>query len=76
MWDSIAAWTNTILEAAILYILVKEYNYDYQKDVEKKQKRTKTTKKTTTQPGGPSTVEETTETVESTGAPHEAVLNK
>lgn len=45
----------------------KEFVYDEQKDLEKKQKRTKTTKKTTTQPSGMSTVEETSEVIEPTG---------
>lgn len=42
----------------------KEYKYDEQKDLEKRQRRTKTTKKTTTQPGGGLTTEETTEVSE------------
>jgi hypothetical protein len=45
----------------------KEYEYDEAKDLEKKQRRTRTSKKTTTQPGGISVVEESTETVEPTG---------
>lgn len=45
----------------------KEYAYDEQKDVEKKQKRTRTTKKTTTQPSGASITEESSEVVEPTG---------
>ena len=45
------------------WILKREYDYDEAKDIEKKQKRTRTTKKTTTQPGGASVTEETTETV-------------
>lgn len=46
---------------------VKEYEYDEQKDIEKKQRRTKTTKKTTTDKAGTITTEESTETVEPTG---------
>lgn len=49
-----------------LYWVRREYQYDENKDLEKKQKRTRTTKKTTTQPSGVSTVEETSETVEPT----------
>lgn len=45
------------------FILKREFDYDANKDLEKKQKRTRTTKKTTTQPTG-TTVEETTETTE------------
>ena len=46
------------------YILKREFDYDFQKDVEKKQRRTKTTKKTTTTPEGSSTIEETSEVSE------------
>lgn len=46
------------------YILKREYDYDEAKDIEKKQKRTRTSKKTTTNPGGSTTTEETTETTE------------
>lgn len=45
----------------------REYEYDEAKDIEKKQRRTKTTKKVTMQPGGVSTTEETTEVTEPTG---------
>lgn len=51
----------TTIGAITLYWIIKEYAYDEQKDIEKKQKRTKTTKKSTTSPSGVSTVEETTE---------------
>ena len=44
--------------------LKREYEYDEQKDIEKKQRKTKTTKKTTTQPGGASITEEQTEVTE------------
>lgn len=57
----------TFFGVASFYILVKEYKYDEAKDIEKKQRRTRTTKKTTTQPSGVSTTEETIETVEPTG---------
>ncbi len=46
------------------YVLRKEYEYDEQKDLAKKQKRTRTTKKTTTDKAGLITTEETNETVE------------
>ena len=46
------------------FILKREFDYDANKDLEKKQRKTKTTKKTTTQPSGLSTTEETTETSE------------
>lgn len=45
------------------WILKREFDYDEQKDLEKKQKRTKTTKKTTTNPTG-TVVEESVETSE------------
>jgi hypothetical protein len=46
------------------WILKREFDYDEQKDLEKRQKRTRTTKKTTTQPNGGLTTEETTEVSE------------
>jgi hypothetical protein len=46
------------------WILKKEFEYDENKDLEKKQRKIRTTKKTTTNPGGTSTTEETTETTE------------
>lgn len=46
------------------YMLRKEYEYDENKDLEKKQRRTRTTKKTTMSKAGESTVEETTEVSE------------
>lgn len=52
------------LEKETLKILIKEYEYDEAKDIEKKQKRTKTTRKVTTRPGGETTTEESTETSE------------
>lgn len=48
-------------------ILTLEYKYDAAKDAAKKQKRTRTTKKTTTAPTGEVVTEEHTETVESKG---------
>ena len=51
---------------ATLYWVKREFDYDRNKDLEKKQRRTKTTKKVTTEPGGVSTTEETTEVTEPT----------
>jgi hypothetical protein len=45
------------------WILKREFDYDEQKDIEKKQKRTRTTKKTTSNPGGVVTTEETSEVI-------------
>jgi archaellum component FlaF (FlaF/FlaG flagellin family) len=59
-WLFTILFIETLAGFCTLYILIKEYNYDANKDLEKKQKRTRTTKKTTTQPTG-TTVEETTE---------------
>lgn len=53
------------------YVLRKEYEYDEQKDLEKKQRRTKTTKKTTSKPGGETVTEEQTETSEPMEDKHE-----
>jgi hypothetical protein len=46
------------------YILRKEYEYDENKDLEKKLKRTKTTKKVTQSKDGTHTTEETSEITE------------
>lgn len=59
------------LSMVMIYWMVREYKYDADKDLAKKQKRTKTTKKTTTQPTGESTVEEQTETIEPIGDSNE-----
>jgi len=67
IWLFYVLLTSVALEAATYWILIKEYRYDEQKDLAKKQRRTKTTKKTTTQPGGASVIEESVETVEPTG---------
>lgn len=64
-WEPV--WLAAILLAEWvtgMYQRNREYRYDENKDLEKKQRKTKTTKKTTTQPGGTSTTEETTETTE------------
>lgn len=65
-WLFIILFVEMCVGIATLYILIKEYKYDENKDLEKKQKRTKTTKRVTTQPSGESVSEETTETVEPT----------
>lgn len=64
IWLFIILIAGLAVELHSNYMLRKEYEYDEQKDLEKKQRRTKTTKKTTTQPSGASVVEEQTETVE------------
>lgn len=68
-WSAwVAEWLIVILilrsiwyEKETLRMIIKEYEYDEQKDIEKKHRRTKTTKKTTQKPGGESVVEESTE---------------
>jgi len=50
---------------AILSMAVKEYRYDESKDLEKKQKRTRTSTKVTENKDGGKIIEETTETTES-----------
>jgi predicted histidine transporter YuiF (NhaC family) len=64
LWLLVVLVIGLIFEGYTAYVVKKEYDYDEQKDIEKKQKRTKTTKKTTTQPGGASIVEEATEVTE------------
>lgn len=60
-------WTMWIMELGILIYVGLEYHYDKNKDDLKKQKRTRTIKKTTTQPDGDIVVEETSESMESKG---------
>ncbi len=57
-------WTMWIMEAGILIYVGLEYHYDKAKDDAKKQRKTRTTKKTVQTRDGGSTVEETTETSE------------
>jgi hypothetical protein len=64
IWLGIVALISIYLEAYTAYWIVREYKYDELKDTEKKRKRTRTTKKVTTQPGGASVTEESTETSE------------
>ena len=65
-WWSILFIAETFFGAASFYILVKEYRYDEAKDLAKKQRRTKTTKKTTRNPGGIEITEESSEVTEPT----------
>lgn len=66
-WHELREWVAFVAEVYICVILTAEYFYDANKDLLKKQKKTRTTKKTTTEPSGTQTTEETTETVEPTG---------
>lgn len=59
------------MEGGILLYVAMEYHYDKAKDDAKKQKKTRTTKKTTNMPSGDVITEESIETVESTGEPNE-----
>lgn len=56
-------WTMWAMEAGILYYVAREFYYDRDKDLEKKHKKTRTTKKTTSK-AGESIVEETSEVSE------------
>jgi len=62
----IREWTMWVMEAGILYYVAREFYYDKDKD-ERKQRKTKTTKRTTTEPSGLVVIEEDTETTESKG---------
>ncbi len=64
MITEIREWTMLLLEFLIALYVIKEYYYDRERDIEKKQKKTKTTKKTTKGKEGGEIVEETTETSE------------
>lgn len=68
VWLFIILFIETGVGCLTLYWVKREYDYDEAKDL-KRQKRTKTSKKTITQPSGESTTEETTEVVESTDGP-------
>lgn len=77
-WEPL--WLLSVLlgEGLIGYITLtwvkREYFYDEGKDLARRQKKTKTTKKTTTQPNGISVVEEATESSE--GIPDPKVEQK
>jgi hypothetical protein len=64
LWLFSILFIETAIGALTLYWVRREYQYDEQKDLEKKQRRTKTSKKTTTSASGQNTVEETTEVIE------------
>lgn len=57
-------WGMFLMEAGILIVVWMEYNYDRDKDEAKKQRKTRTTKKTTQSKDGSSTTEESIETTE------------
>lgn len=63
-WLATILLIETLAGFCTLWILVKEYKYDEQKDLEKKQRKTKTTKKTSESKDGSKTTEEVTETSE------------
>lgn len=54
-----------LMEAGILLVVWMEYNYDRDKDLAKRQRRTKTTKTTRTGSDGAVTVEEHIEQIDS-----------
>jgi hypothetical protein len=64
MWPEIRENLMLLLEAGILLVVALEYFYDRNKDLEKKQKRTKTTKRVTKGASGETIEESTTETSE------------
>ena len=57
----IREWGMFVMELGILLYVGMEYHYDKNKDEAKKQKKTKTTRKTTPNPSGGNIVEEVTE---------------
>lgn len=63
LWLFVILLAGLFVELHSNYVLRKEYDYDKQKDDIRKQRRTKTTKKTTNK-NGESIVEESTETSE------------
>jgi hypothetical protein len=63
VWLFVVLFPEAVAGIYSAWILTKEYKYDEAKDLQKKQKRTKTTKKTTTNPGG-TVVEESIEVSE------------
>ncbi len=66
LWLFLVLVAETVVGAAVLWWTIAEFKYDEGKDLQKKQRRTKTTKKTTNK-AGESIVEETTETSEPIG---------
>lgn len=61
MINELREWAMLLAELFICYMLVLEYKYDEKKDIQKKQRSTKTVRKTTTKKDGDSVVEESTE---------------
>lgn len=57
-------WLTFGAEIYICFILTLEYFYDFQKDEIKKQRKTRTSKKTTTRPDGQNVIEEQSEITE------------
>lgn len=64
MLGEMREWLMLVMEAGIFYYVAREFYYDKEKD-DKKQKRTRTVKKTTNLASGDVVTEENTETVES-----------
>lgn len=64
MLSEFREWTMWMMEAGILTYVGLEYHYDKNKDEAKKQRKTRTTKKTTTEPSGMVTSEESVEVSE------------
>ncbi len=67
MLHEIREWVMLGFEAYICWILTLEYFYDANKDAAKKQRSTRTMKKTTTNKDGSNTVEESVEAIEPVG---------
>ncbi len=66
MWPEMRENLMLLLEFLIALYVIREFYYDRNKDIEKKQKKTKTTKKTTKGASGETIVEESVETTEPT----------
>ena len=64
IWFFLILSVELVVSTITMYWVIKEYAYDENKDLEKKQRKTKTTKKTTRGVTGEEIVEETTETSE------------
>jgi hypothetical protein len=64
IWLFLVLFPELLASLYSAWMLKREFDYDADKDLEKKQRRTKTTKRTTSKPGGESTTEEISETTE------------
>ena len=64
IWLFLVLFPEAVAGLYAAFWIKREYDYDAQKDLEKKQRKTRTTKKVTTNPSGASTTEETTEVSE------------